>query len=145
MCCMSLCFWMHVEVLVVLKLRVHCTQWALPSNPPLSPWFSWPVSICLHQSYQLTLGLDSSMPTTPSPPYIPPSLHLSIHPTLLTSAMQCCHCKFLMFNFNNHTAHLSIQLRYQTVHKGRALSTFLSLNFRCQKYYYKATYSYPLV
>lgn len=46
----------------------------LSSSLPSSPWFSWPISICLHQSYQLTLGLDSSMPATRGPPYIRPSI-----------------------------------------------------------------------
>ncbi len=48
-------------------------------QPSSHPWFSWPISICLHQSYQLTRGLDSSMPATPTPPW---SHHLSIYPFL---------------------------------------------------------------
>lgn len=114
----------------------------------LSPclWSSWPVSICLHQSYQLTWGLDSSMPATPGPSYITPSFHRPLVPSPPSSAMQCCYYTFEMFNLNNRTALLSTARNHAVdVHKEKALSTFLPLNLRCQKYYCRATYCYPPV
>lgn len=76
-------------------LTLHCVFIAFVLNyvpillnePPLSwlssrPWLSWPISICLHQSYPLTLGLDSSMPATLSSPLYPaiyPSLSAYVH------------------------------------------------------------------
>lgn len=79
-----------------------------PLCPSSLPWFSWPISICLHQSYQLTQGLDSSMPGTPNPPCIPPSLHLFLHPCYITSTIQCCHCALSWYS--NSTAVLGFSV-----------------------------------
>lgn len=74
--------------------EVTCPKYTISPlfHPPSHPWFSWPISICLHQSYPLTRGLDSSMPATLRPPCPLPSLHLSLHQCVFTSAIQCCHC-----------------------------------------------------
>lgn len=86
MYCVSKFFWMHIKALFVVDYV--CIVHTEPSLPLfLSPWFSWPISICLHQSYQLTLGLDSSVPATP---VLPISYHLSIYPSVHLCFLLLC-------------------------------------------------------
>ena len=112
-----------VLVLISFLCRTTCPLYTM--RPSSLPWFSWPISICLHQSYQLTPGLDSSMPggTTPSPPCMPPSLHLSMLTYLCYTVLSLRTLTTLKLNrASQHSQSVD-------VHKERAPSTFLSLRF----------------
>lgn len=118
--------------------EVTCPKYTIspPFHPPSHPWFSWPISICLHQSYPLTRGLDSSMPATPRPPRPLPSLHLSLHPCVFTSAIQCCHCTLKWCSTATHASWMWQQTVH--VHTERHY-TLISLHFMCHKYYHETT------
>lgn len=119
----------HVRILSVLSYVSKMHNKPTVQSPSHS-WFSWPISICLHQSYPLTRGLDSSMPATPRPPCPQPSLHLSLHPCLFTSGIQCCHCALKWCS----TASNAPWMRH--IKRGATLG-FSSI--LCQKYHYKTT------
>lgn len=53
-------------------------------------WISWPTSICLHQSYQLTQGLDSSMLATPVLHTKHPFYIVSVYPFMLSLSNGNC-------------------------------------------------------
>ena len=109
-----------------VKLHWLCTQSAFSPILPLFPWFSWPISICLHQSYQLTRGLDSSAPATPSPPSIPPSLHPSM-PTNLCYTGLFLHRYMRLNPQQPRLVFLAFSLYCRHVHKERTL--FFSIAF----------------
>lgn len=98
------------------------------SLPSFLPWFSWPISICLHQSYQLTQGLDSSMPATPGP-ISHHYLHLSFSLYLQYAWYSAC----LSYS-SVCILGLSASTKITTVHEEREVSTVLSSNFMCHKY-----------